>query len=131
MIGIWSDHTATYAVVFAIVSSLVFALPFVFAPMAWGRALRWSIPADGDLARYFARCLGLLALSFNAVAIWGALRQPAWIEAYLLTLAFFSATMVPLHVYGWAKREQPWTETAEIPLWAAICLVTLAFLPGG
>jgi hypothetical protein len=129
MIGLFASHAATYALAFAAFSTLAFAVPFIFAPAGWGRAMRWTVPAERDLMAYYARCLGLLALSVNALGVWGALVRPDVLLGYFVVSALFSGTMVPLHVYGWARGQQPWTETAEIPAWTLACLGALLFFP--
>lgn len=129
MIGIWQAHAGLVVQIFAVASTLVFALPFLFASSGWGRAMRWSVPADTALMAYYARCLGSLAMSFNLMGWWAATRNPALLVAYIGPLLVFSALMVVLHVYGWLAREQPWTETAEIPMWAGLALLWLAVLP--
>jgi hypothetical protein len=129
MIGLFAGHAGAFALGFAGFSSLVFALPFVVAPAGWGRAMRWTVPRERDLMAYYARCLGLLALSFNAATCWVVLSRPMLLPGFFAVLTLFSATMVPLHVYGWARGQQPWTETAEIPAWALVTLACLLFFP--
>lgn len=131
MIGIWQDHAGLVVKLFAIASTLVFALPFILSPAGWGRSMRWTVPQDTALMAYYARCLGCLALSFNAMGLWAAIWHPAYLLAYIAPVAGFSATMVVLHVYGWLRGEQPWTETAEIPMWAALLVILLAVMPQG
>ena len=131
MIGLFAAHAGPFALGFAGVSTLAFALPFIFAPEGWGRAMRWAVPGETDLLRYYARCLGLLALAGNGLAVWAALFRPALLPAYFVLVTPFCASMVPLHVWGWLRREQPWTETAEIPMWTAAFVGCLAFFPAG
>lgn len=131
MIGLYQQYAATFAIGFAAFSTLAFAMPFIVAPAGWGRAMQWTVPAERDLMVYFARCLGLLALSVNAVGLCGALARAEFLAAYCAISAVFSATMVPLHVYGWLRGQQPWTETAEIPAWALACLGAVLVMPLG
>ena len=129
MIGVWHDHAGLAVEVFAIASTLIFAVPFIVAPARWGRAMRWTVPHDTALMAYYARCLGCLALSFNIMGLWAALGHPFYLVAYIAPVACFAATMVLLHVYGWWRGEQPWTETAEIPMWAGLVALWLAVMP--
>lgn len=122
MIGIYADQARMFALVFAAISTFALALPFMVSPLGWGKAMRWPVPADPLLVSYYARCLGLLALAGNGLALWGAFVEPGLLRAYFVLVTPFCASMVPLHVVGWLRGEQPWTETAEIPVW------TLAFI---
>lgn len=131
MIGLLGSHASAFVLVFAGISSLVFGLPFILAPEGWGRAMGWRVPRDRDLLAYYARCLGLLTLSVNAYAAWAALHRPVMLIGYFIMLTLFSASMVPLHIYGWLRGEQPWTETAEIPVWAGVFVACLLFFPSG
>lgn len=129
MIGLYGAHAGGFALFFAAVSTLAFAGPFLLSPAGWGRAMQWTVPAERELMDYYARCLGCLALGANALAMWGALRAPELLAGYFIVLCPFAAMMVLLHVYGWLARRQPWTETAEIPMWAGVVLGCLLFWP--
>lgn len=129
MLGLWQAHAATFAAVFAVVSSLTFALPFVFIPERWARLMGWSVPQDRDLTRYFARSLGLLALSVNGMGVYVALCVPALLPAYFIAMLVFFASMIPLHVYGALRNQQPPSETAEIAMWAVLLVLAILFFP--
>lgn len=76
MIGIWSQHASTFLQVIAVLTLVAFAIPISLAPMRWARALGWTPDDKGDLALYFGRCLGVVALVLTAGA-WYAAGQPA------------------------------------------------------
>jgi len=129
MVGMLVGLSGPFALVFAALTTLVFLLPFIFVPATWCRLWRWSVPADWDALRYFVRCLGCLGLAFDGMGVYAALYRPSLLIAYIAPLAAFCAMMVVLHVYGWLKRQQPWTETAEIPMWIGLTVACLMVLP--
>jgi hypothetical protein len=130
MIGLWSAHAQTYLLVLCIVTTTVFALPLTFAPLQWARLMQWRLPEDTDLAVYFGRCLGCFILIVELLMLRAALTgegQTMVFEQLVLVFAF----MVLLHIVGWIQRIQPWTEHAEVGLYGALLLATLAFFPMG
>ena len=131
MLGLWQANAVAFAVAFAAISSLTFAVPFVIAPERWSRTMGWAVPEDRDLVRYFARSLGLLALSTNAMGLYAALCRIALLPAYYFALTLFFALMIPLHVYGALRRQQPVSETMEIALWAVLLVLAVLFYPIG
>lgn len=128
MIGIWQHANQTFLLGLCIVTTLAFALPITFAPLRWAALMRWRLPADTDLAVYFGRCLGCFILIVEMLMLRAALDGTALVTVFeILTLIF--ASMVLLHIIGAIQRIQPWTETAEIGLYSALFLLTLAFFP--
>ena len=128
MIGIWQHANQTFLLGLCIVTTLVFALPITFAPLRWAALMRWRPPVDTDLAVYFGRCLGCFILIVEVLMLRAALDGTALVTVFeILTLIF--ASMVLLHIVGAIQRIQPWTETAEIGLYSALFLLTLAFFP--
>jgi hypothetical protein len=78
------------------------------------------VESRADLTVYFGRCLGLLAVAIILIGF-AAVPDPRgnlWFFALMGLLAGF---MVLLHVWGYIRRIQPWTESAEIALWAGAC----------
>ena len=67
----WShaEHARQFLLVYAIATTLAFALPIFLTPLAWARVMRFKIPSDTDLAVYFGRCLGAIALVLEGVAL--------------------------------------------------------------
>jgi len=129
MIGYWQSHAALAVQIFSAMSTIAFAVPFVFAPAQWGSAMRWQVPGERHLMAYYARCLGCLAFSFNLMGFWAACSRPDLLIAYVAPVTLFCATMVALHCYGFWRREQPWTETAEIPMWSIFTILGLMLMP--
>jgi hypothetical protein len=113
-----TEPAALFLLVSVAVFLPLFALPLLFAPFAWARVFRWTLPADRDLARYFGRCLGAVACALAVLvlrAAFDATLRPATLE--LLIVAF--GILVGVHVWGAIRKQQPWTETAEIALYLA------------
>jgi hypothetical protein len=108
-----------YLVVVGLIALLAFGLPLLAAPIAWARAFRWPV-ADSALARYFGRCLGAVACALAGVCGWAGLRNAAPPPELALVCAIAGALLGAVHVVGALERSQPWTETAEIPLWLAL-----------
>jgi hypothetical protein len=121
-----SDPAAVFLLVSIAVFVPAFVLPLLFAPVAWARAFRWRIPADLDLVRYFGRCVGALALAMAVLAA-RAVFDPALRAPALDTLLVAFAALVGVHVWGALRREQPWTETAEIALYLAFAAAAAWF----
>ena len=97
---------------------LLLGIPLSFFPIRWARAIGWKLPEDLSLARYFGRCLGVVALALCGLAIYASLHAPfagvvcAAIGATMLAIAL-------VHVVGWLEKAQPLFETIEIALYAA------------
>ncbi len=130
MIGMWSAYAQQYLLVLCLVTSLAFALPITFAPLAWARVMRWRIPADTDLALYFGRCLGLFVLIVEILMLRAGLTGIALVTTFEV-LCLVATFMVAVHVVGAIQKVQPWTETAEIGMYSAMLLLTLLFFPPG
>jgi len=128
MIGAYAEHAQRFLFVWATITTVVFAIPLFFTPVAWARMMRFEIPAHTDLAVYFGRCLGAFALVFEAMTFRAALGGAGIVFVFEVGMAF-AALMVLVHVYGAVKGIQPITETLEIPLWAAAVLLFALFFP--
>ncbi len=128
MIGIWSKHVGTYLRIMGGVTLLTLGLPIFLLSTRWAEALQWEIPADMDLALYFARSLGAVACALSGAAFYVA-GKPALQGAYIrLTIAIY-ALVGGAHVWGALEGSQPITETLEIGAWALLIALALAFLP--
>ena len=98
---------------------LLFAVPIFVAPLRWARVLKWSLPKDTDLTVYFGRCIGAAALAIVYVVFRAAPapeNHPLVFELIIVT----GALMTVVHVWGAFRRAQPWTEDAEIIMYAGI-----------
>ena len=130
LIGIWSAHARSYALALTCATFFIFSLPIFLAPGRWAKTLLWRVPDDTDLAWYFARCLGSFALVTNLLFLRAAMDGTGLLT--LMELFFvFSALMVIVHIWGALEGSQPITETLEIGLWLALCILTLLFMPAG
>ena len=129
MIGIWAEYAQTFLVVFGVVAGLVFALPIFLVPLTWARAFRWNLPQDTDLAVYFGRCLGVLAVVLSGFALRAGFTSDGVEQMFQIMIPVFVG-MTLVHVVGAIQRIQPMTETIEIAFWAGLLLLGLAFYPG-
>jgi hypothetical protein len=130
LIGVWSGHAKAFLLVATVLSALGLSLPIFLAPLAWARRFGWTIPDHTELAVYFGRSLGALAVTINLLTLRAALTGAALVTAFEVTLVV-SVLMVVVHVYGALRRVQPVSETIEIGFWAAIALLALACWPVG
>ena len=129
MIGIWAEHARTFLVVFGIVAGLAFALPIFLVPLAWARAFRWRLPDDTDLAIYFGRCLGVLAVVLAGFVLRAGLTGSGVDLMFQIMIPVFIG-MTLVHIVGAIQRIQPMTETIEIAFWGMLIVLGLAFYPG-
>jgi hypothetical protein len=128
MLGLWSAQAQNFLFWFAAVTSVVFVAPLALAPMSWARAFQWRLPDDPDLAYYFGRCLGALALSVELL-LWQGSKNPAVAPVAVAVLGVFCGIMVVVHIDGAWRKIQPWTETAEIAFWAAATAACVLVYP--
>jgi hypothetical protein len=130
MIGMYMEHSGSFLRVVAVLTLVAFAIPISLAPLAWARALRWDIDARPELALYFGRCLGVVALVL-VWAAWHAASHPALQPFYFNMLIGSTGLLALVHVVGALQKVQPWTETAEIPFWGGLTVLALLFYPVG
>ena len=110
------------------VGLVAFALPLLFSPLRWAKALRWRVPADSDLALYLGRSLGALAVTLTLGGIRAAFDP--WRNRILFPMAAVAAGLLTVvHTVGAVQRRQPWTETAEILFWGAMTVGAVACYP--
>jgi hypothetical protein len=107
---------------------IAYALPLFLAPVAWARALKWRVPGDTDLVVYFGRCVGALATVICG-ACFAAAGHPEQNVILFDVIAAIGVAMVVVHAWGALQRTQPWTETAEIPLYLALAIVAFVARP--
>ena len=128
MIGIWAEHARTFLLVFGIAAGLAFAVPIFLMPITWARAFRWNIPDDTDLAIYFGRCLGVLAVVLTLFVLRAGLTGDSLVLMFQIMIPVFVG-MTLVHIWGALRRIQPMTETIEIAFWAGLVLLALLFYP--
>lgn len=128
MLGLWGAHSREFLLVLVPVTSLVFALPIFLVPLRWARVFRWRLPEDTDLAVYFGRCLGAFILIVEALMLRAGLTGEGLVFVYQQLLAI-AALMVAVHIWGALQRIQPWTETAEIGMYAGMFALAALFYP--
>jgi hypothetical protein len=91
-------------------------------PLRWARTFRWEIPEPRGLVLYLGRCLGAVGLAL-VVGCFVAATDPKRHALILLLMAIAGGMLTVVHIRGALARDQPWTETAEIPLFAGLTLV--------
>ena len=127
MIGAFAEHSSVFLRVVTILT-LAFSIPISLAPLAWARAFRWTVDAQSDLALYFGRCLGVLALTLSGAA-WYAAGHAGLQPFFFAIFISVAALLAVVHVVGAVQKVQPWTENAEIPFWGGLALLGLLFYP--
>jgi hypothetical protein len=128
MIGAWSGHASTFLILLAVISALFLSIPIFVAPLRWARLLGWPIPEQTDLAVYFGRCLGGIAIVLNAITLRAGMTGESNVLVFQILLAVASILTV-VHVWGAIRGVQPVSETIEIAMWAGLVLLTLACWP--
>jgi hypothetical protein len=128
MIGAWSGHASTFLILLAVISALFLSIPIFVAPLRWARLLGWPIPEQTDLAVYFGRCLGGIAIVLNAITLRAGMTGESNVLVFQILLAVASILTI-VHVWGAIRGVQPVSETIEIAMWAGLVLLTLACWP--
>ena len=105
-----------------------FGLPLFLAPLKWAKRVRWQVPEDTDLTVYLGRSLGAVAVALSLSGLWAA-RDPWRHRIVFKITAAMAALLAGVHVRGAIEGKQPWTETAEIPLWAATAIGAVVCYP--
>ncbi len=99
---------------------LVYALPLFLMPLRWARWFRWEpLTGNPDLAVYFGRCLGAAALAIIWAAFSG-MPDPRGHRVVFELIGAACGLLTVVHIWGAIQRTQPWTETAEIVMYAAV-----------
>jgi hypothetical protein len=126
MTGLDAPLASGFLFVTATLFLVAFALPLLFCPLRWARWFRWQVPAGrNDLCVYFGRCLGAVALA-AVLSIFRAARDPRAHRDVLDLIILIGVPMIGVHAWGALRRQQPWTETVEIVLYAAVTAATVA-----
>ncbi|MCC6075807.1 hypothetical protein ACFPTX_07770 [Pseudomonas sp. GCM10022188] len=128
MLGYYAQYSREYITTLMVVTTLFFALPIFFAPLAWARLMRWEVPAQQHLAIYFGRCLGAFILVVEAAMLRSATTGTSFSYAFDILFMVFGLMFV-VHVYGAVRRIQPITETLEIGLWVTLFILNVLFYP--
>jgi hypothetical protein len=128
MIGLFAGYSDDFLRAVAVLTLVAFAIPISLVPLKWARVLRWEVDAKPELALYFGRCLGVVALVL-VWAAWHAASNPALQPFYFNMLIASTGLLTLVHVVGALQKVQPWTETAEIPFWGGLVVLALMFYP--
>lgn len=98
---------------------VAYAVPLLLWPMRWARWFLWELPERTELAIYLGRCLGALALVLVG-ACFRAASRPAQHPMVFEIIVGASALLTLVHLWGAIRKTQPWTETVEVLLYAAV-----------
>lgn len=128
MLGYYAQYSKAYITTLMIVTTLFFALPIFIAPIAWARAMRWTIAEHQHLTIYFGRCLGAFILVVEVAMLRSATTGTSFSYAFDILFVVFTLMFV-VHVYGAIKRIQPITETLEIGFWVILFVLNILFYP--
>ena len=71
------------------------------------------------LSAYLGRCLGAVALAVIGCA-YRAAPRPAAHPILFELIGAIGALLAGVHLWGAVKRQQPWLETMEVPLYAIV-----------
>jgi hypothetical protein len=105
-----------------------FAIPILFFPIRWARLFKWNVGAETPLTIYFARSLGAVAVAIVATCLL-AVPHPEDYRGLFDLLTIAGALLAAVHVWGALERSQPWTETAEIALYAGLTVLAFVVKP--
>ncbi len=108
---------------------VVYAVPILVAPLWWARQFRWTMPEHTHLAVYFGRCLGALAVAVVVLCVRAAPHPQEHATVFEL-LVVAGGLLTAVHVWGAVRRQQPWTETAEIALYGLLTIVAYLIYRG-
>ena len=103
---------------------IIYGLPLMLFPLRWARWFRWAVPGETALTVYLGRCVGVLAVAIIIVCL-RAVPQPERFPELFELIAWIGGLMTGLHIYGAVQRVQPWTETAEIVVYAALGILAV------
>ncbi len=112
-----------FLLVGGVVFLVVYAIPLLFVPLQWARLFRWELPERTHLAVYLGRCLGGMALAV-VIFIFRAVPDPRPYRVLFELVALMSGLLALVHVWGAIRRIQPWTEHAEIVLYATVAALS-------
>lgn len=129
MIGRFSEQAPLFLTGLAALTFLFFSIPLLVAPLRWGRFMGFKTPAETDLAVYFGRSVGALAVALNFAAACAGLTGQGVAEMVALIFAI-AVMMVLIHAWGAYKKIQPLSETIEIGFWALLALGAVVVYPG-
>lgn len=107
---------------------IVYALPIFLAPFRWARLFGWTVNERDDLALYYGRCLGALAIAVCA-ACYRAAPHPRDSAILFELLAVAGVLLAGAHLWGALEKRQPWIETVEILLYLGLTVLAVVLRP--
>lgn len=107
---------------------ILYALPLLVAPFRWARLFRWTVNERDDLALYFGRCLGALAVAVCA-ACYRAAPHPLSGAIFFDLIASAGVLLAGVHIWGAIEKRQPFIETVEILLYLGLAVLSVVLRP--
>jgi hypothetical protein len=111
------NRSSIFLIVVSAVFLPVFAIPLFVDPIWWAERFGWETDGSRDLAVYFGRCLGAIALAVVVVAL-RASRDPASHRAIFDVLAIGGLLLAIAHLRGTIEDSQPFVEHLETGMYA-------------
>lgn len=100
--------------------TVIYGVPLFVAPLRWARWFQWEVTAErNDLAVYFGRCTGALAVTIIIMAVQG-ISDPKGFRMVFEFIGIACGLLTVVHIWGAIQKIQPWTETAEIVMYAVV-----------
>jgi nitrate reductase gamma subunit len=99
----------------------LFAVPLFVDPLWWADRFGWDTSGSDDVAVYFGRCLGAVALAIGVVALRAA-RAPAENRWLFDLLALAGLLLAVVHLRGAIEDSQPLVEHLETAMYAGFAL---------
>jgi hypothetical protein len=110
------DRARVFLLVFGALFLAVFAIPLFADPYWWADRFGWDTRTHTDLATYFGRCLGAVAIGITATAAWAS-RAPAEHRRLFDVIVIAAVMLAVVHLRGLFEADQPLVEDLEVLLY--------------
>ena len=107
-----------------------FGIPLFADPYWWADRFGWDTGTPTDVATYFGRCLGAVAIAISAVAL-RASRAPAEHRTLFDVLAIAAALLAVVHARGLVEDSQPAVEHLEVLMYGGFAALAWWCKPPG
>ena len=103
---------------FGLLFLIVFAMPLFLDPYWWADRFGWDTGTHTDVATYFGRCLGAVAIALSGLALWGAREPERWRSLFVI-IVVAGVLLSVVHLRGAIEDSQPLVEHLETIGYAA------------
>jgi hypothetical protein len=124
------DRARALLLVVGVLFLAVFGIPLFADPYWWAERFGWDTGPHTDVATYFGRCLGAVAIAISAVAL-RASRAPAEHRTLFDVLAIAAALLAVVHVRGLVEDSQPAVEHLEVLMYGGFAALAWWCKPPG